>query len=210
MGLWFTAWIYSQFSATFDTGLSDIIFVDIMSIRFGLPAFSAEQACARSPQMVDIYAHPTVICSMEGGNVRLYNQIRDIFSIIYQMRRLELVLNRRVFCQWSRGVARLMSYLCRLLDEDNSNGLCIPIYLWTSRLFLLSRLGSFRLLPKKLRELPILISKPNIFEMLGGLEVEAIRLCESLCQAADRKRWQIMNSSNFGIYSFMIDILHFD
>ena len=29
--------------------------------------------------------------------------------------------------------------------------------------------------------------EPEVFEMLGGLEAEAIRLCESLCQAVDRK-----------------------
>ena len=29
--------------------------------------------------------------------------------------------------------------------------------------------------------------EPVVFEMLGGLEAEAVRLCESLCQAVDRK-----------------------
>ena len=29
--------------------------------------------------------------------------------------------------------------------------------------------------------------EPVVFEMLGGLEAEADRLCESLCQAVDRK-----------------------
>ena len=63
------------------------------------------------------------------------------------------------------------------------------------------------MLPKKPRGLQVFIPKPNvliillrsgvepkkigfepvIFEMLGGLEAEAVRLCESLYQAVDRK-----------------------
>ena len=48
-------------------------------MRLGLPIFSAEQACARCPQMLDVYAHHAVTCPMEGGKVRLYNQIRNAF-----------------------------------------------------------------------------------------------------------------------------------
>ena len=79
MGSWSVAWVRAQPSAAFDTGLSDDAFVDAISIRLGLPAFSAEQACARCPQMLDIYAHHAVTCPMEGRKVRLHNQIRDAF-----------------------------------------------------------------------------------------------------------------------------------
>ena len=32
-----------------------------------------------------------------------------------------------------------------------------------------------------------------VFEMLDDLEMEVIRLCESLCQAVDRKIYQILD-----------------
>ena len=79
MGSWSAAWVRAQPSAAFDTDLSDIVFVDAISIRFGLPVFSAEQAWVRCPQILDIYMYHAVICPMEGGKVRLHNQIRDVF-----------------------------------------------------------------------------------------------------------------------------------
>ena len=95
---WSAAWVCAQPSAAFDTGLSDVALVDAISMRLGLPVFSAEQACARCPQMLDVYAHHAVTCPMEGGKVRLRNQIRDISSDICQIWRLGLVLNQKVSC----------------------------------------------------------------------------------------------------------------
>ena len=43
--------------------------------------------------------------------------------------------------------------------------------------------------------------------MLGGLEVEAVRLCESLCQAVDRKIQQILGHTRLRLMSrISIDI----
>ena len=35
-------WVRAQFSMAFDTGLSDIAFVDVISMRLGLLVFSVE------------------------------------------------------------------------------------------------------------------------------------------------------------------------
>ena len=78
-GSWSAAWVCAQSNAAFDSGLSDVAFVDAISMRLGLSVFSAEQACARCPQMLDVYTHHAVTCPTEGGKVRLHNQIRDIF-----------------------------------------------------------------------------------------------------------------------------------
>ena len=49
--------------------------------------------------------------------------------------------------------------------------------------------------------------EPVVFEMLGGLEVEAVRLCESLCQAVDRKIQQVLGLTRLRLMSrISIDI----
>ena len=49
--------------------------------------------------------------------------------------------------------------------------------------------------------------EPVVFEMLGGLEAEAGRLCESLCQAVDRKIQQVLGHIRLRLMSrISIDI----
>ena len=124
---WSAAWVRPQPSATFDTGLSDIAFVDAISIRLGLPVFSAEQACARCPQMLDIYAHHAVTCPMEGGKIRLHNQIRDTFFRCLSNAALGARLEPEGILPAGQGRRPADVLFVPTPCVDNPNGLYIPI-----------------------------------------------------------------------------------
>ena len=107
---------------------------------YSLMLFLWDCRCSR-PNVCSVPSDVGYLCAScrhlpyRGGKSPIAQSNPRYFSIICQIRRLGLVLNRRAFCQRSRGVDRLMSYLCQLPCIDNPNGLCIPIYLWISRLF---------------------------------------------------------------------------
>ena len=125
-GSWSAAWVRAEPSAAFDTGLADVAFVDAISMRLGLPVFSAEQACARCPQMLDVYVIMPSLALRRGERSDCTTKSEMLSSDVCRMRRLGLVLNQKASCQRNRGVDRLMFCLCRLPCVDNLNGLYVP------------------------------------------------------------------------------------
>ena len=220
-GSWSAAWVCAQPNAAFDTGLSDVAFVDATSMRLGLPVFSAEQACARCPQMLDVYAHHTVTCPMEGGKVRLHNQIRDAFFRCLSNAALGARLEPEGILPTEQGrrpadVLFVPTPLCRqsqwalyphiALDfavvspfkvgefqvaADKAQGIASS-YAQTKR--------SYHATQERCRAQGIGF-EPVVFEMLGGLEAEVVRLYESLCQAVDRKTQQFLGHTRLRLMS---------
>ena len=202
----------------FDTGLSDVTFVDVISMRLGLPVFSAEQACARCPQILDIYAHHAVICPMEGGKVRLHNQIRDTFFRCLS----NAALGARLEPEGPADTLFVPTPLCR-----QSQWVLYPHIALDFAVVSPFKVGEFQVVAEKVQELinSYIQTKcshhatqeqcraqgigfePVVFEMLGGLEVEAVRLCESLCQAVDRKIQQVLGHTHLRpMFRISIDI----
>ena len=176
-------------------------------MRLGLPVFSAEQACARCPQMLDVYTHHTVMCPMEGGKVRLHNQIRDAFFRCLSNAALGARLEPEGILPTEQGrrpadVLFVPTPLCRQSQRALYPHIALDFAVVSP-----FKVGEFQVAAEKAQGIASSYAQtkrshhatqercraqgigfePVVFEMLGGLEAEAVRLCESLCQAVDRK-----------------------
>ena len=161
----------------------------------------AEHACARCPQIMDVYTYHSITCPMEGGKVRLHNQIRDAFFRYLSTTALGARLEPEGILPTEQGrrpadILFVPTPLCR-----QSQWALYPHIALDFAVVSPFKVGEFQVAAEKAQGIASSYAQtkrshhatqercraqgigfePAVFEMLGGLEAEAVRLCESLC-----------------------------
>ena len=164
---------------------------------------------------------------MEGGKVRLHNQIRDAFFRCLSNAALGARLEPEGILPTEQGrrpagVLFVPTPLCR-----QSQWALYPHIALDFAVVSPFKVGEFQVAAEKAQGIASSYAQikrshhatqercraqgigfePVVFEMLGGLEAEAVRLCESLCQAVDRKTQQFLGHTRLRLMSrISIDI----
>ena len=199
---WADGWIRASPSHAFDIYLSNAIFYDILSMRFGRQIFDCETACPRYPQPQDSFGHHILAYHMLGGKSILHNMIRDEIYRTLQGGNLHCRLEPNYLWPDSPGQRPADALtIPTALFRQSIWGLMPRILLDISIIspFRSSNLGQGSLsaaksqAERKRRDRETaqrchsqgIGLEPLIFEYSGDLEMEGDRLLISLCRAVD-------------------------